>query len=136
LRNKSFSSFEELKKEVLKLCPIRAEIGPIFSLPVCSTLYCYLSICVTYVYMDVYLIYFSSDELKPKDKDSYQTSYVPVEKELVFDIDMDAYDNIRTCCSQENVCQSCWMFLSVAIQVLDQHLRGILLLLVDNFIFV
>lgn len=43
-------------------------------------------------------------------------------KELVFDIDIDAYDNIRQCCSGCSMCTSCWKFLVVAIKVVDRAL--------------
>lgn len=45
-------------------------------------------------------------------------------KELVFDVDLDAYDNIRTCCSGPTMCHMCWRFLVVAVKVLDRALRG------------
>ena len=45
-------------------------------------------------------------------------------KELFFDIDLDAYDTIHTCCSGSTVCCSCWRFLAVAVKVLDRALRG------------
>ena len=45
-------------------------------------------------------------------------------KELVFDIDIDAYDNIRQCCSGHSMCTSCWKFLVVAIKVVDRALHS------------
>jgi len=54
--------------------------------------------------------------------------FVPLEKEMVFDIDMDSYDEVRSCCSGANVCQKCWKFLNVAAKLLNDLVK-------DEFMF-
>ncbi|WFD30431.1 p48 polypeptide of DNA primase [Malassezia sp. CBS 17886] len=93
LRYQSFSSWDEWKKEVCRLNPSRFEIGPVYS-------------------------------AKPKDRKTMQkTMFRPTERELVFDIDMTDYDEIRTCCSGKDICPRCWKLIAVAVDVLDSVLR-------------
>jgi DNA primase small subunit len=47
-----------------------------------------------------------------------------VGRELVFDLDMDEYDPIRTCgCVGREVCEICWKLMQVAADIIDDTLR-------------
>ncbi|KAF9055523.1 prim-pol domain-containing protein [Hymenopellis radicata] len=93
LRYNSFTTADELKKQVIKYNPTRFEIGP------------------TYTH-------------KPRDRRTLQPGkFKPLQRELVFDIDMTDYDPIRTCCSDAGICKRCWAFISAAVRVLDKSIR-------------
>eukprot|EP00698_Gefionella_okellyi_P013453 TRINITY_DN3688_c0_g1_i2.p1 TRINITY_DN3688_c0_g1~~TRINITY_DN3688_c0_g1_i2.p1 ORF type:complete len:434 (+),score=58.73 TRINITY_DN3688_c0_g1_i2:77-1378(+) len=59
----------------------------------------------------------------PKDHKAIPTGFKPVERELVFDIDMTDYDKIRTCCKGAQVCKKCWVWMSCAIHVVDRAME-------------
>ncbi|KAJ6495604.1 hypothetical protein C8R47DRAFT_1176164 [Mycena vitilis] len=93
IRYRSFNDHDEFKKEVCQLNPTRFEIGPVYT-------------------------------SRPRDrKAARQGTFNPVQRELVFDIDMTDYDPIRTCCSDADICKRCWSFISAAVRVLDTAIR-------------
>ena len=83
-----------LRKQVLQLNPSRFEIGPVYS-------------------------------ANPRDRKTLRksTAFRPIAKELVFDLDLTDYDEIRTCCDKANICHKCWSFVTMAIKVVDAALR-------------
>ena len=57
----------------------------------------------------------------PKDHNTIKADqFKPMERELVFDIDMTDYDDIRTCCSSAEICHRCWPYMTMAIKVIDR----------------
>ncbi|KAK4685798.1 hypothetical protein P7C73_g4340, partial [Tremellales sp. Uapishka_1] len=92
-RHRSFHSIDDFKKELIRLTPSRFEIGPQYS-------------------------------ARPRDKKTLAAgAFVPQRRELVFDIDMTDYDEIRTCCSDKRICKRCWGYIAAAVKVLDHTLR-------------
>lgn len=60
----------------------------------------------------------------PKDHNTVKPElFSPQERELVFDIDMTDYDDIRTCCTGAAICQRCWPYMTMAVKVIDRALR-------------
>ncbi|ORC87890.1 DNA primase small subunit [Trypanosoma theileri] len=60
--------------------------------------------------------------IRPNQKQS-ATSILPVERELVFDIDMSDYDSVRSCCSGKSICRYCWTWMACAANVLRSVLQ-------------
>ncbi len=60
---------------------------------------------------------------RPSEHKSLPAPIVPEERELVFDIDLTDYDDVRKCCSKTTVCAKCFSFMTIAVKVLDDMLR-------------
>ncbi|CAD6272448.1 unnamed protein product [Miscanthus lutarioriparius] len=96
LRFQSFDSAAELESSIKEKCPFKIDIGPVYS-------------------------------VDPSKRHAYAQSgnnvFVPVERELIFDIDISDYDDVRYCCSGADVCSDCWPLMTIAIKILDTSLR-------------
>lgn len=60
--------------------------------------------------------------IRPKNHRS-NPNIKALQRELVFDIDMTDYDEVRTCCSEANICRKCWKFMAIACEIIDKALR-------------
>ncbi|KAJ9231497.1 putative DNA primase subunit Pri1 [Paecilomyces variotii] len=93
LRYQSYATADLFRKDILKMNPSRFEIGPVYS-------------------------------TNPRDRKTLRGGQMkPLSKELVFDIDLTDYDDIRTCCTKANICGKCWAFVTMSIKVVDAALR-------------
>lgn len=93
LRYQSFSDQQDFEKELQKKCPHKIDIGAVYS-------------------------------HRPKDHKTIKSSaFQAQEKELVFDIDMTDYDDVRSCCSGADICSNCWPLMVMAVKILDRALR-------------
>ncbi|KAL1802803.1 hypothetical protein ACET3Z_031450 [Daucus carota] len=96
LRFQSFNSASDMENAIKEKCPFKIDIGAVYS-------------------------------VDPAKRHAYAQAgdnvFTPVERELVFDIDMTDYDDVRYCCSGADVCLDCWPLMTIAIKVLDTSLR-------------
>lgn len=92
-RYNSFSTLEEFKKSVVTSNPTRFEIGATYT-------------------------------VDPKERRNLPKLVMKaVSKELVFDIDLTDYDDIRTCCQGTDICKKCWRFIQVGAKIIEAALR-------------
>ena len=94
IRYQSYKDKDEFTAAIQKRQPHKIDIGAVFTAP-------------------------------PKDHTTIKPDkFHPVERELVFDIDMTDYDDVRTCCKEADICHRCWPFMTMAIKVVDKALRA------------
>ena len=93
VRNLSYTDWKAFRDDVIRLVPLRIDIGAMFD----------------------------GDVKNNKDKVDGLT-ITPVEREFVIDIDMTDYDHIRTCCEGKKLCNKCWTYVRAAYKVLNHIL--------------
>ena len=87
IRYLSFKDKEDMRKHIMAKQPHKIDIGAVFSAPVRALS---LRLCASS----------HSASLQPsKHTTMKKEAFFTVERELVFDIDLTDYDDVRTCCS-------------------------------------
>eukprot|EP01013_Petalomonas_cantuscygni_P003617 TRINITY_DN13820_c0_g1_i1.p1 TRINITY_DN13820_c0_g1~~TRINITY_DN13820_c0_g1_i1.p1 ORF type:complete len:451 (+),score=40.15 TRINITY_DN13820_c0_g1_i1:38-1390(+) len=58
----------------------------------------------------------------PKLKESVAV-FTPQQRELVFDIDISDYDDVRFCCTGKGICDRCWQLMVAVARTVDSFMR-------------
>lgn len=56
--------------------------------------------------------------MSPRIARAYPNDFKPQQHELVFDIDISDYDDVRNCCKESNICRKCWPFMKIGAKIL------------------
>lgn len=60
----------------------------------------------------------------PKDHKAIAQGFTTEQRELVFDIDLTDYDDVRQCgCTGAKICNKCWQMMTMAVKVMEKGLR-------------
>jgi DNA primase small subunit len=60
----------------------------------------------------------------PKDHKAIAHGFQTEQRELVFDIDLTDYDEVRHCgCAGASICTKCWQMMTMAVKVMEKGLR-------------
>ena len=94
LRYQSFKSLNEFRRRISYLNPLKIDLGGIYNIEPRS-----------------FIEHKANKELNCE------------EKELVFDIDLSDYDNVRRCCQKNKICSKCWKYLIAGAKILERILK-------------
>lgn len=93
VRYKSYKSMTEWKEDLRRKCPYKIDLGALYN-------------------------------VEPKRRAQLSSDkMIAEEKELVFDVDITDYDDVRSCCSGAGICARCWPLMSCAVEVMECALR-------------
>lgn len=60
--------------------------------------------------------------ISPRQGRAFPLDFKPLEHELVFDIDISDYDDVRNCCEGSAICMNCWPFMKIGAKILKKVL--------------
>jgi DNA primase small subunit len=94
IRYQSFKSVKEFKTRIYVLNPLKIDIGAIYN-----------------------------QEPRIFAQHKSETELICLEKELIFDIDISDYDDVRNCCQKNDICSKCWKYIICGSKILERILR-------------
>ena len=98
IRYQSFKSLAEFKRRILTLNPIKIDIGGIYNQE-------------------------PRHYIENKNNNNNNIEFICEEKELVFDIDISDYDDVRKCCQNNDICTKCWKYIISGAKILERILK-------------
>lgn len=93
IRFQSFQTLKEFQNRIGALNPIKIDIGAIYN-----------------------------KEPRNYLKNKKEIDFFCEEKELVFDIDINDYNEVRKCCQDNNYCPKCWKYIIAGAKILERIL--------------
>lgn len=96
LRYLSFNSPHDFKLNTRRITPNRIDIGAVYNI---------------------------SPPLAVIGQTRKSTNFSVTQREVIFDIDISDYKEVRTCCSQSEICRKCWKYMAFACKILNTSLR-------------